>query len=259
MLDQLCGDELGALYRMPKPERSFLSAMDTKVKRLRVAFSTRSPSGRLAQTDCIEAVIKTAQLCQELGHEVEEVNFSYDWQTLIQGFMDVHACVGIQGNVNRLTKLTGEKLDEDTLEYSNLALLKHAELLKAAQVYEAQVNLLAISRTAEEFFSDWDVLITPTCLSVAPLLGKINGNRAETTAYDWADKVFSEFAAFTTIFNITGQPAMSVPLHYSNDGLPVGIQIAGRIGAEVTLIQLAAQLEEVCPWDQRHPKISLYS
>jgi amidase len=115
-------------------------------------------------------------------------------------------------------------------------------------------------RGVESFFGDWDVFLSPVALTPAPLLGTIDANSDSLRSFeDWFDAIFSEFAAFTPVFNASGQPAMSVPLHQSGDGLPVGVHCAARVGDEVTLIRLASQFEVACPWIGRKPPVSVWT
>lgn len=111
-----------------------------------------------------------------------------------------------------------------------------------------------ISRQVGAFFQNVDVLVTPTIASLPAPLGELNQNRKNMTAMEWTRQVFA-YVPFTPIFNTTGQPAFSLPLHWSRGGLPVGIQIAGRFGDEATLFRLASQLEQARPWARRRPPV----
>lgn len=111
-----------------------------------------------------------------------------------------------------------------------------------------------ISRQMGAFFQDVDVLVTPTIARLPAPLGEIDQDRAGMTAMEWTRKVFA-YCPFTPIFNSTGQPAISLPMHWSASGLPVGVQFAGRFGDEATLIRLASQLEQARPWAGRRPPL----
>jgi amidase len=110
-----------------------------------------------------------------------------------------------------------------------------------------------ISRQVGAFFEKVDVLVTPTIAALPAPLGELDQNRKGMTAMEWTRQVFA-YCPFTPLFNTTGQPAMSLPLHWSASGLPVGVQIAGRFGDEATLFRLAAQLEEARPWKSKRPR-----
>jgi amidase len=111
-----------------------------------------------------------------------------------------------------------------------------------------------LSRQIGAFFQNVDVLVTPTIARPPAPLGEINQNRAGMTAMEWTQQVFT-YVPFTPVFNSTGQPAMSLPLHWSASGLPVGVQIVGRFGDEATLFRLASQLEQARPWAGKRPPV----
>ena len=249
MLDHLHGPEFGARYDVAPPENSFLQALQTASSGLRIAFSAESPSGSPTSLDCIKAVISTAKLCEELGHHVEEARPHYSWTSLLQAFQDYWS-FGVPAKIQALENTTNKKANADNLEPSTLALLAHGQQLTGERLANSWMELHTITRIFDEFFNRFDVFITPTCLTPAPTLGTINGNKEGLTLAEWFDQNISQFAPFTPLFNVTGHPAMSVPLHQSNTGLPIGVQCIGHRGAEATLLQLAAQLEQTKPWPQ---------
>ena len=258
MLDRLHGPEPGALHRVAPPQRPFLEAVGTEPRRLRIAFSTTSTSGRIVHPDCVAAVEKAAKLCEDLGHDVEEDAPVYDWELFFRAFMD-NCNFMTMGAIEKLKQLTGREAGPETLEQCNLAIINSARSLSPSDFSASIMQLHTINRNVEQFFDNWDVLITPVCLSSAPPLGKINSNKKGLTADGWGHQVLSEFAAFTSIFNAGGQPSMSVPLHQSTEGLPIGVQCTARAGDEATLFRLAAQFEQACPWIDRRPQVGLYS
>lgn len=112
----------------------------------------------------------------------------------------------------------------------------------------------ALSRQVGRFFETADVLVTPTIARVPAPLGEINQDRKGMTAMEWTRQVF-DYVSFTPLFNSTGQPAISLPLHWSVSGLPIGVQFAGRFGDESTLLRLASQLEQARPWAGKRPPV----
>ena len=111
-----------------------------------------------------------------------------------------------------------------------------------------------LSRTVGAFFQNYDVLVTPTIARAPARHGEINQNKKVETAMDWTRSVFA-YCPFTPLFNSTGQPAISLPMHWAANGLPIGVQFAGRFGDEATLIRLASQLEQARPWKDRKPAL----
>ncbi len=257
MLDHLHGPEFGSRYDVSPPDRPFLQALQTPASPLRIAFSSESPSGVPAQSDCVDAVFNTAKLCEELGHHVEEARPCYSWDSLLQAFQDYWS-LSIPARVQALEKATGKKAGADNLEASTRALLTHGQQLTGERLAASWIELHAIAQIIDNFFSRYDVFITPTCLTPAPILGSINSDKSGITLSEWFDQNISQFAPFTPVFNVTGHPAVSVPLHQSNAGLPVGVQCIGHRGAEATLLRLAAQLEQANPWVKRTPSTSVF-
>ena len=256
MLDQLQGSEPGALFRVAPPQRLFFDEVGMDPGRLRVAFSTINPSGEAVHPDCIAAVEKAVKLCEDLGHDVAEAAPAYGWDKFSKAFSDNWNFI-LVNSVEKLEQATGRQAGPDTLEKSTLIGLALGQLLTPQQIHGLLMDLYYISRDTERFFEDRDILITPTCATPAPLLGEIDSNAEGLTGEDFYHRAVAQFAPFTAIFNASGQPAMSVPLHQSTEGLPVGIQCAARFGDEATLIRLAAQFEQACPWVNRRPPIGL--
>lgn len=253
-LDVLQGTEHGAVYRIGSPQRPYLQEAGTDPGRLRIAFSTTSPSGIPAHADCVLAVNEAAHLCGDLGHHVEEAAPAYDWETFQAAFRDMWATIP-PFSVATLEAATGLKAGADTLESTNLLILEHGRRLSTEQIGRSAARLFQIARDVEMFFELWDVLITPVSLTPAPRLGVIDANGPHQTTADWFDMAIGRFAAFTPIFNASGQPAMSLPLAMSSQGLPIGVQFAARVGDEATLFRLAGQLEAARPWAQRKPPL----
>ncbi len=256
-LDVLQGPEAGALYRVAPPERPYLQEIKIAPGRLRIAFSTKSPSNTATGPDCVAAVETAAKLCADLGHDVEEAAPVYDWEEFIKPFLDLWTS-GAPSRIAMLEKASGRKAGPDTVETSNLACLEWGRSLTVDDLFAALTSMHNIVRQVDDFFSTRDVLISPVNLTPACKLGELNANALGLTAQDWLDQAISRHAPFPPIFNATGQPAMSVPLYHSPQGLPVGVQCVARHGDEATLFRLAAQLEKAMPWINRHPPHSLY-
>lgn len=253
-LDVLEGDEAGGLYRIGAPPRPFLDEVATPPGRLRIAFSVASPSGAPTDPDCIAGVNEAARLCASLGHHVEEATPAYDWERFRNAFLDTWSS-SLPLVVASLEAATGRRAGPDTLETANLVTLDHGRRLSVEQLARSAIDLFEISRQLALFFDQWDVLITPMNLTPAPRIGVINANAPYATMGDWFDAAISRFAAYAPIFNVTGQPAISLPLFMSSGGLPVGIQFAARVGDEATLLRISSQIEAARPWMHRRPAL----
>lgn len=253
-LDVLQGDDPGALYRIGAPQRPFLSEVGANPGRLRIAYSSVSPSGHATHPDCAAAALNAARLCAELGHHVEEAAPVYDWETFRNAFCDLWA-THLPYAVRQLEAATGQVATPDTLETANWVTLAHGRQLSVEQLARSAATLHQLSRTVEPFFAGYDVLLTPVDLTPAPRLGVVDANGPHRTVFDWFDAAIGRFAAFVPVFNVTGQPAISLPLALSAEGLPVGVHFAARVGEEATLLRLAAQLEAARPWAARRPAV----
>ena len=258
MLDQLQSAPADSWAHLKPPQSPYLDEIGRESRKLKIAFSTDSPSGKAVHPECVAAVHKTIQLCQDRGHSLEETAPNYDWALFAHAFEDQWA-LNLKFGIDQLEKISGRLAGPDTLEQSTLLALAHARSLTQERISTSLHSLYQIARHTELFFNDWDVFISPSCLTPAPPIGALNGNAESLTGGQWFEHYFAGFVPYLPIFNLSGQPAMSVPIHHSDDGLPVGVHCVARFGAEKTLIQLASQLEEAAPWAQRHPPHSLFN
>jgi amidase len=155
--------------------------------------------------------------------------------------------------VDGFARLVEREPGPETLEGSTIAMLEHGRRVSADQLLTALDHVNAISRQVGSFFSEIDVLLTPTLGTLPVPLGVYDPEEAiepERLFGEW-----SRLETFLPVFNATGQPAISLPLHQSEAGLPIGIQLVGRFGDEATLLRLSAQLEQALPWHARVPPI----
>lgn len=257
MMDVLEGAELGALYHVAPPERPYVEEVKTTPKSLKIAFSTRSPSGQPVHPDCIQGVQQAIQICEELGHHVEEKCLPYDWEAFKEAFLVLWS-VASPWAMHTMETRTGKKVGPDTLETCNLVTLEFGSQLNAESIGKALFVINGICQSVAEFFCNYDIYVTPTDAKPAVAIGEIDANAADLNMNNWFERAVDCFAPFPPIFNMTGQPAMSVPLWESKDGLPVGVHFAGRHADEATLFQLAGQLEVAMPWFKRRPQTFVF-
>jgi len=246
LLDATAGPDVGDPYWAPPPERPFLQEVGAGPGRLRIAFKTEAATGASVHPDCVQAVNEAAELCDDLGHEVEERNLPLNAEMLIKAFSILWSA----GTGSTLKVLSATP---DQVEPLTWALKEMSDQYSAADYVLALQTLHGISREVARFFQNYDILLTPT-LAEPPLpLGAFDSS-SDNPLHGFHRS--TEFACFTAIYNITGQPAMSVPLFWNDENLPVGSHFIGRFGDEATLFRLAAQLEEARPWDGRRPPVS---
>jgi len=253
MLDAVSGADLGAPSVPVPPRRRFSEEVGADVGKLRVAFTTTAASGESAAPECAAAVRETAKLLESLGHEVVEARPPLDWEPFLA---NVHVLwTGFTALfVDALAEGLGRRPGLDNLEAVTVACYEDGKRWTGVDLLKAMNYQNIVSRTVAPFFQTHDVFLTPTIARPPAPLGEIDQNRAGLSAIGWTRQVFA-YVPFTPLFNTTGQPAISLPLHWSDAGLPIGVQLAARFGDEALLLRLAASLEEARPWKQRRPGV----
>jgi amidase len=271
MLDATAGEDPGAPYLAPPQARPFLSEVTTPPGRLRIAFTATPFLGHAVHDECVKGLRATVRLLQELGHEVSEAAPPIDGEAFAVAFLTIVAAearADIECAAREAGRARISQSDFDTSTYA-LGLLGRG---LAADAYAGAARLLQrAAREVGRFFTRYDVLLTPTLAqppvpvgslqppagerAVLGLVGRLNASwllRALGVLKPVAKKAF-DFTPYTPVFNVTGQPAMSVPLHWSDAGLPIGMHFVGRFADEATLFRLAGQLEHARPWRNRVP------
>ncbi|MGO9020036.1 MAG: amidase [Syntrophobacteraceae bacterium] len=272
LLDAVQGPEAGAPYAIVPPERPYLEEIGLDPGTLRIAFTTRSPIGTEVHPECVEAVRRAAALLESLGHRVEEAEPVYDGKALAKCYMILYfgqiaadlALIAVEQGADKA------RLVEDTTR--TLALL--GRTLKACDYVAAKRQWHIFGRAMAEFFTEHDLFLTPTTACPPVRIGSLAPKAADVAAMKVVnalglgsllkatgivDKLSTESLSktpFTQLANLTGLPAMSVPLHWTPDGLPCGVQFIGRFGDEGMLFRLAAQLEKASPWFDKRPPLA---
>ena len=242
LLDVLEGYEPGDPWWAPPPERPFVAEVGADPGRLRVAVTTTPPIDTPVEAACSDALEAAARLLAELGHDVREATPPWQDDDLILTFLKVWQVGPALDPVEDLSLLTP----------LNRELVESAHATSAAEYGRAVARLHALARRVVAFWGDVDVVVTPT-LALAPVPIGWQETLGGATAQLLRNAAFTPF---TAIVNLTGQPAMSLPLHWTEDGLPVGVQAIGPPAGEALLLRLAAQVEEAWPWRDRRPPLS---
>jgi amidase len=251
LLDATAGQIAGAPYSLPPPQGSFLNEMGREPARLRIAFSTQSASGDPFHADCIAAVRDAAALCQSLGHEVTEAAPQIDGERFTNAF-DTIWFAQLAASLDLATATTGRAPKDDDLEPLTWAAYESGKQLSAVQYLAAMDAFASFTATTTAFFADYDVYLTPTLGMPAPEIGFMDASKESA---ERLNRKAYELVPVTPLFNLTGQPAMSVPLYWNRAGLPIGTHFAARPGEEATLLRLAAQLEQARPWADKLPPL----
>jgi amidase len=252
LLDATAGPDIGDPYWAPPPERPFLEEVGADPGSLRIAFTTKAPTGAKVSEDCVKAVHDAARLCSELGHEALEDSPPIDGDLMVELFISIWSA-GCAWSIDAMAMTTGQTPSADMFEPLTWALYEKGHSQPASLYLLSLSTLQLMSREIAGFFEDYDVWLTPSLAEPPALLGAFDSPpddpmRGMTRA--------AEYVPFTPVCNFTGQPAMSTPLFWNDDGLPIGTHFVGRFGDEATLFRLAAQLEQARPWADRRPPIS---
>jgi amidase len=252
LLDATAGNISGDPYVAPKPERSYLQEVGADPGHLRIAFTRQTPLGVPLHPDCIAAVEDAAKLCEELGHHVEEAAPEVSGEGLVQTFSALWSA-GNVWTIRGLALAMGKEPKEEDFEILTWAIYQQGLQVSGGDYLLAITQLQILARQIAAWHEKYDIWLTPT-LSAPPVeLGWISSTPEEPMrgfqrAADWVP--------YTPIMNVTGQPAMSVPLYWNDEGLPIGTHFAAAYNGEATLFRLAAQLEEARPWAAKRPPVS---
>jgi len=272
-LDATQGADPGAPYPAPPaPAEGWLAQTRLPPGRLRIGMTTRPMLDVPVHVDCAAAVEETAKLLVQLGHIVEPAAPELDGPAIAAAFL-LMVAAELSADLTEAETQAGEAASPATVDTPALLLNLLAQQYSAAELARALRRLRLVGPAVARFHQTYDLWLTPTLAQLPLPIGGLEPAGLEAAAQrllarlGWgalvrtlgsieasAQRAFA-FTPFTPIANITGQPAMSVPLHWSADGLPVGVQFAARYGDEATLLRLAAQLEAARPWSGRHPPI----
>ena len=250
LLDASRGPEPGQTTVAPAPAGSYLEAVGRAPGALKIGLVTTPITHSPVHPECAGAAAAAARLCESMGHHVEEVTLPIDPREF---FASTRVIMGV-GTVMRVTnreRALGRQATENDLEPIIWKRFQDSRSYTAEQLYAARRGVEKAARQMALLQQDYDVLLSPTLATPPVELGKLSLNQ-DNAAYE---KEAINISAFTMLFNATGQPAMSVPLHWTPDGLPVGVMFAGRYGEEGLLFQLAGQLEQASPWFDNLPPL----
>jgi amidase len=245
LLDVMRGYEPGDFYVAPVPQRPYLDECDEPAGELRIAVATTPPVDVPVDRECVAAVRGAADLLSELCHDVVDATPPWSIPEMIVEFIRVWQVGPATSGIDDLS----------LLEPINRALAEQARETPSPEYGAAIMQLQTIARRVVAFWDEYDIVITPTLAMLPVPIG-----------WTWEDTdgdpllAFSRqtlFTPYTALVNVTGQPAMSLPLHASKTGLPVGVQFIARPFDEATLFRLAAQLEEAHPWSGRFPNAAV--
>lgn len=249
MLDCLAGPEIGDPYYAPPQPSSYLKALESPVSPLKIGFMDSYGDHVKLDADVKDSFEQTIELLSTLGHTLIPIQFPADIQAMRRSFLII-----ISGNLLNFTELTQKmlkkKIQPGDIEPMTETFMTYAKSLSAADYAQAVQTVQFHSRKVASLFEKIDMILTPTTAQSARPLGELAGTHQDFNAYN--AKQLS-FGPFTGLANMTGQPAMSVPLFWNKNNLPIGSHFIAPFGDELTLLQLARQLELAKPWFDKKP------
>ncbi|MEF8889105.1 MAG: amidase family protein, partial [Desulfohalobiaceae bacterium] len=273
ILDATHGPDPGPPYLISEPDTSFLRASREDPGSLRIGFCAESPLGGGANADNREAVSHAASLLADLGHRVEEVSLPYNSELVAECYIKMFFAQAAAA-LTILGRWRGSRIKSREIEASTRAVAAQGGVLKARDYCISLHRWNEIARSMGRFHQEYDILLTPVLAGPVPRIGETGPSRGQRLGLDliqslglsrllsWAGTVERTALVslarmpFTQVANLTGQPAMSLPLHRGSDGLPCGVHCIAALGGETTLFRLAGQLERVKPWFSSAPPMA---
>ena len=244
ILDEITSDDPAAWMRLPRPDRPYREQLGTDPGELRVGLMAGGPHGLPVDEECSTAARRAAGALEELGHHIVEVEVPTISEELTPPFV-------------ALTRAgLADYVDVDWSRTEPHIMAQHAsaqEVSSLAYVDAGRVLQLASRDLLARWDHEFDVLVTPTMAILPPRAGEVMAKSHATPDEPVLEVI--QFVAFAAFANITGQPAISLPLHWSAEGLPVGVQLVGPPAGEDLLLRLSAQLEQALPWAERRPPV----
>ncbi len=253
MLDCTAGPEVGEPYSAPPQAESYLTECQTDPGQLRIGlFTTNLHNGGPAEAENVAAAKETGKMLEDLGHIVEEVELPFlDYDMFQQAFTAIWVS-SATSFLDSMHMITGRELRQQDFEPLTWGLYEAGKQVNGGQ-YQMSITMLQIvGHGFGNFHQTYDVLLTPTMGQHVAKVGQFSTNESDV------EKAFApllDYLPFTPLFNATGQPSISLPLHQSTRGLPIGMMFTAALGRDDTLLRLAGQLEKACPWADRRPGI----
>jgi Asp-tRNA(Asn)/Glu-tRNA(Gln) amidotransferase A subunit family amidase len=251
LLDATAGAGPGDPYVAPAPVRSFLAEVQADRRPLRIAYTTVAPNRAPVEEEYLKALAETVVFCKDLGHRVEEADPDIDRASVVPTFLTFAAANMVVNLASHPT--AGRPARKGEVENVTWGTAQKGEQISAADYVRATQAAHRLGRQMAAFHASYDVLLTPGLGMLPPKLGWIDMMLEDVDEY-WR-RVFT-FSPFTVWFNLTGQPALMLPLGRSASGFPIAVQLAGRYGDEGTILALGAQLEKARPWVSTRPPVA---
>lgn len=254
LLDVAAGPGVGDPYFASPSERPYRSETSVAPGKLRIAYSASAPGGSPVHEECRTAVDQAAVLCEELGHQVTQAAPSFDWRALIDAVGTIIGC-NVFAALRARGATTGIEVKPGDVENITWLWAERGRKTSVADYIKATQTAHSVGRRIAAFMDGaYDVILSPTMATPPVKLGTVDMMSDDLDKYIW--NLFTH-NPFNPQYNASGQPAISLPLHWSKGGMPVGVQFAARFGDEALLLRLASQLEQARPWSARRSPVAL--
>ncbi|GAA4448445.1 amidase [Nibrella saemangeumensis] len=273
LLDAIAGPSIGDPYYLPAPERPFAEEVNREPGRLRIAFTTQHPfPNQKVHAECVKAIHETVKLLESLGHTLEEIALPYTPDILSRTFLTM-VFGETAATLREVSAYLNRPARRSDVELATWTQARIGEAYTAGDFAYQKRKWNDLSRTMGHLHETYDVMLTPTLARPPIRIGELQPTAQEEKLIKLVDtlnglrflrnsKVIDQLAEksfgyipYTPIANMTGQPSMSVPLHWTPDGLPIGSMFTGKLGDEALLYRLAAQVEQAKPWFAKQPNL----
>ncbi|WP_065258389.1 amidase [Pseudomonas bananamidigenes] len=255
LMDVVQGCAPGDPYYTAAPAEGFLAQVGRDPGRLRIGLLDTPWNGASVDPEISAATARVARELESLGHQVEAVRapLGLSWDAFVEANAHIW-CASLARWIDHLAIATRRPVDRSTLEPATLACYAFGQQSRGTDFAAALEVRNSVARQVAAWFGSIDILLTPTLPQLPQALGLYNRGAGMLDGLKWTARVF-EHSPFTPVFNVAGTPAISLPLGMSREGLPIGVQLAARFGADDVLLRLSAQLEQALPWHHRRPLI----
>lgn len=250
LLDACEGPDPGAPYWAPPLGQGYRAAILRPPRRMKIALCETTLTGETIHPDCRDAVLDAAALLENLGHSVEPARPTADTRGMMRAWTQIVAC-GTALGIRKTLAAKGRELGPDDVEDVSRSAMDHAATLSGADYLGAVGKIHAYGREMAGFFDRWDMLLTATLAEPPAKIGRFSHTGKDYVDYRMGAGMVFDYSPFCAAFNASGQPAASLPLSWNAEGLPIGIHLAARFGADEDLIALSAELESARPWAAR--------
>ena len=254
MLDAVSAPAPGDPFVIPQPVRPYASEVGAPVRPLRIAWTADSwQPETVTDPEIVAAVEDVVIVLEKAGHTLVHASPAFDYETYFKATVDAWS-FGLYAGFDMFAAMTRRPLSEETLEPVMLSFYEYSKALPAGTMFQTELTLNGFRRAFGEFFTKYDLLVTPTLVKLPQPLGTYSKMRKDVD-YVGFMRANDSIRIHPPAANVTGQPAISLPLSWSKSGLPIGVQCMGRFAEEDTLLRLGSWLEKAMPWRDRIPPV----